>query len=132
MCASEDMFNIWNFDTDSELCGGQILKPRVFPFFVYDEHQKKFKSSGSRVIDNDLEVGGVDTCQVDLHIILKALFNFIKGDSGGPVVKYLPVKSQGKKTYRAHLIGKTLTSQKWLTVVIFLKWQDCHCGTRWT
>ena len=63
------------------------------------------------------------------------IFDFMKGDSGGPVVKYLPVKSQGKKTYRAHLIGKTLTSQKWLTVAIFLKWLDFimdYHGLSWT
>ena len=63
-CFSEDIFHIWNFDTQSELCGGQILKPRDLPVFSFDEKHKIFKFSGSRVIDDKIEVGGVDTCQV--------------------------------------------------------------------
>ena len=62
-------YDLYKYEKDSELCGGQILQPRTFIQVKYKESGKHFVDNGFETLENEDEeiaIGGVDACQVKI------------------------------------------------------------------
>ena len=60
-------YELYKYEKDSELCGGQILQPRTFIQVKYNKISKHFVDNGFETEeDKEIAIGGVDACQVKI------------------------------------------------------------------
>ena len=61
-------YELYKYEKDSELCGGQILQPRKFIQVKYNKSRNHFVNTGLETEENENEIaiGGVDACQVKI------------------------------------------------------------------
>ena len=71
-------YELYNYEEGSELCGGQVLEPRMFIQVKYYQRKKIFVNNGYKFMDKNSHIGGADACQVLVSQLLKLFicYNF--------------------------------------------------------